>query len=78
MQDELRLHYSVVIPVGWEPGKQRRKENISPNMLPTFTGKKIDYLDYHSSAGLTFSLSPQGCFDSVFFYSTLISKSPWR
>lgn len=76
MQDKLRLHYSIVISVGWELGKQRQKENISLNMLPTFTWKKIDYIDYHGSAGLTFSLSPQGCFDSVFFYSTLISKSP--
>lgn len=38
--------------------------------------KQIDYLDYHGSADLTFSLSPQGCFEKVFFYTTLISKAP--
>lgn len=77
MQDELRLHYSVVIPAGWELGKHRRKENISLNMLPTFTWKKIDYLDCHGRAGLTFSLSPL-----LFWFSCLLLTinwaSPWR
>lgn len=76
MQDELQLHYSVIIAVRWQSGKQRQKENIALNTLQTFTWKKIEHLDYHGSAALTFSSSPQGYFDSFFFYSTLISKSP--